>query len=258
MIGTVINVAAILVGGTLGLLFGARLPERIRETVIAGLGLFTAVVGLQLTFKSQQPLIVLGSLITGGILGEWWRIEDGLRGLGAWLEKRLAGGTPVGSTVHKPTLTPEPEALSLQPANQSSRFIRGFLTASLLFSIGPMAILGAMQDGLTGDFNLLVIKSVMDGFASLAFASSLGAGVLFSALVILVYQGSLTLLAGQAQTLVSPEMMNEMTATGGVLLVGIALSSLLEIKPIRVGNLLPALIVAPLIVALLTILRISY
>jgi hypothetical protein len=135
--------------------------------------------------------------------------------------------------------------------NQGSRFIRGFLTASLVFCVGPMTILGSIQDGLTGDYSLLAIKAVLDGFAALAFASTLGVGVLFSALVILVYQGGISLLASQAQALISPAMMTEMTAVGGVLLLGIAVSSLLELKAIRVGNFLPALLIGPIIVALL-------
>ena len=230
MTGTFINVAAVLIGGAFGLLFGARLPERVRQTVIAGLGLFVAAIGVQMAIKMKQPLIVLGGLLIGGILGEWWRIEDGLRRLGAWLEMRFTTGSS---------------------EEKSSRFIRGFLTASLVYCIGPLAILGSIQDGLTGDYSLLAIKSVLDGFASLAFASSLGVGVLFSSLVILVYQGSLSLLAAQAQAVITPAMTNEMTAVGGILLVGIAISSLLEIKPIRVGNFLPALVIVPLIVAIL-------
>jgi hypothetical protein len=236
MTGTFINVAAVLVGGAFGLLFGARLPERVRQTVISGLGLFVAAIGVQMAIKMKQPLIVLGGLLIGGILGEWWRIEDGLRWLGAWLESRFTSGSS---------------------NEKSSRFIRGFLTASLVYCIGPLAILGSIQDGLTGDYSLLAIKSVLDGFASLAFASSLGVGVLFSSLVILVYQGSLSLLAAQAQAVITPAMTNEMTAVGGILLVGIAISSLLEIKPIRVGNFLPALVVVPLIVAILAALGIN-
>jgi uncharacterized membrane protein YqgA involved in biofilm formation len=134
---------------------------------------------------------------------------------------------------------------------QGSRFVLGFLTASLLFCVGPMTFLGSIQDGLSGNYQLLAIKSVLDGFAALAFASSLGVGVLFSSLVILIYQGGLSLLAAQAQAIMTPPMMTEMTAVGGLLLVGIAVSSLLEIKPIRVGNFLPALVVAPLVVAIL-------
>jgi hypothetical protein len=230
MTGTILNMVTVFIGGTLGLLVGARLPDRVRQTVVAGLGLFTAAIGVQMFLKTENAIIVLGSLLIGGILGEWWRIEDGLRGLGVYLERRF-------------TRSPENQ--------EGSRFIRGFLAASLLFCVGPMTILGSIQDGLTGDYNLLAIKSVLDGFAALAFASSLGVGVLFSIPVILVYQGGLTLLAAQAQAVSTPAMMNEMTAVGGILLVGLAISSLLEIKPIRVGNFLPALLIAPLIVAIL-------
>ena len=189
--------------------------------------------------------MTLGALLLGGVLGEVLRIEDGLRSLGAWLERRFAGG----------------QASLAQPDGTSprygSRFIRGFLTASLVFSIGPMAILGSIQDGLYGDYKLLAIKSVLDGFASLAFASSLGVGVLFSSLITLVYQGGMSLAASVAKTFISDAMMTEMTATGGVLLLGLAISNLLEIKPIRIGSFLPSLVIAPLIVAILAALGIS-
>ncbi|RMF43568.1 MAG: DUF554 domain-containing protein [Anaerolineae bacterium] len=232
MTGTLINIATVLLGSTLGIFFGSRLPDRIRQTVVAGLGLFTAAIGLQMFFETQNPLIVLGSLLIGSLLGEWWHIEEHLRSLGGWLEQHF---------------TPDAD-----PQAESSRFIRGFITASILFCVGPMTILGSIQDGLTGDYSLLAIKSVLDGFASLAFASTLGIGVAFSTLVILVYQGGLSLLAAQAQAYISDPMMVEMTAAGGVILVGIALSSLLELKEIRIGNFLPALAVAPLLVAVLT------
>lgn len=233
MTGTFINVATILIGGALGMLFGARLPERVRQTVVNGLGLFCAAIGVQMAVKMQQPLVVLGSLLFGGMLGEWWQIEAGLSRLGAWLEKRFTSSKADDSE------------------KGGSRFIRGFLTASLVYCIGPIAILGAIQDGLKGDYNLLAIKAVMDGFASLAFASSLGVGVLFSSLPILVYQGGISLLAAQAAAVFSNAMTNEMTATGGILLLGISISGLLEIKPIRVGNFLPALVLAPLIMFIL-------
>jgi uncharacterized membrane protein YqgA involved in biofilm formation len=255
--GTVINIFAILVGGTLGMVFGARLPERVRQTVMAGLGLFTAVIGIQMTFKTQQALVVLGALLVGGVLGEWMRIEQRLSKIGEWFEQRFTAQPGPQLVLQAEAYTnPAPNNLESvhEPSHASkdgSRFVRGFLTASLVYIIGPMAILGAIQDGLTGDFSLLAIKSVLDGFSSLAFASSLGVGVLFSSLVILVYQGGISLLAAQAQAWISTAMMNEMTATGGVLLLGIAISSLLEIKPIRVGNFLPALAIAPLIVAIL-------
>lgn len=233
MTGTLLNIATVLLGGTLGLLFSTRLSEQLRKTVVAGLGLFTLAYGIDNFLKTQNPLIVLGSLLVGGVLGEWWRIEDGLQRLGEILQTRFARGDAA-----------------------SGRFVRGFLTASLVFCVGPMTILGSIQNGLTGDYSTLAIKSVLDGFGALAFASSLGAGVLFSVLVILVYQGGISLLAAQLNTLMTAAMMAEMTAVGGVLLLGIAISSLLEIKPIRVGNFLPALVLAPLIVALLALFNI--
>lgn len=230
MTGTIINVVAVLVGGAIGLLFGSRIPERFKNTVIAGMGLFTGVMGLQMFLKSENQLIVLGAIIIGTLLGEWWKIEDGLQQLGLALEKRFSSDSETGG---------------------GSRFVRGFMVASLLFCIGPMAILGSIQDGLTGDYNLLAVKSTLDGFASIAFASTLGIGVLFSSVIVLVYQGGISLLAGTLSAVISDPMMNEMTATGGVILVGLAISNLLEIKKIRVGNFLPALAVAPLIVWLM-------
>jgi uncharacterized membrane protein YqgA involved in biofilm formation len=233
MTGTFINVATVLIGGVLGLLFGARLPERLKATVVAGMGLFTAGIGIQMFLKTGNAIIVLGSILIGALLGEWWRIEDGLQAVGERLERRFS---------------PEGEA-----AGATSRFVKGFLTTSLLFCVGPLTILGSIQDGLTGDYKLLAVKSVLDGFGALAFASTFGVGVLFSALVVLVYQGGITLLAAQLNSVVSDAMMNEMTAAGGLILVGLAISSLLEIKKIRAGNFLPALAIAPLIVWVLSL-----
>lgn len=231
MTGTILNVITVLVGGAIGLIFGSRIPERYKSTVIASMGLFTAAMGLQMFLDSQNQLIVLGALIIGVLLGEWWKIEDGLQALGQILEKRFS-----------------PNA---EPDSASSKFVRGFMVASLLFCVGPMTILGSIQDGLTGDYNLLAVKSTLDGFASIAFASTLGVGVLFSSIIILIYQGGISLLAGSLSAIISEAMMNEMTATGGVILLGLAISNLLEIKKIRVGNFLPALAVAPLIVWIL-------
>src|SRR5688572_12344058 len=233
MIGTFLNIATVLIGGALGLLFGARIPDQLKATVISGIGLFTITMGLQMFLNTENPLIVLGSLLIGTLLGEWWKIEDGLQNLGKILEQRF----------------------SREEDNGSNKFVRGFLAASLLFCVGPMTILGSIQDGLTGDYNLLAIKSVLDGFASLAFASTLGVGVMFSTIVILVYQGGISLLAAQLNSIVTPAMMNELTATGGVILVGLAISSLLEIRKIRVGNMLPALAVAPFIVWVLSLIQ---
>jgi uncharacterized protein len=231
MTGTLLNVATVIIGGIIGLTFGARIPEKLKETIIAGMGLFTGAMGLQMFLDTENPLIVLGALLIGTLLGEWWRIEDGLHRLGEFLERKF----------------------SREEDDGSNNFVRGFLTASLLFCVGPMTILGSIQDGLTGDYSLLAVKSVLDGFASMAFASTLGIGVLFSTIIILIYQGGISLLAGLLDAIVTPSMMNELTATGGVILLGLAISSLLEIKKIRVGNMLPALAIAPLIVWILSL-----
>jgi uncharacterized membrane protein YqgA involved in biofilm formation len=231
MTGTLINVAAIIVGGLLGILFGARLSDNLKNTVVAGMGIFTAAIGFEMFLKTENPLIVLGALIVGGLLGEWWKIETRVQSLGIWLEKGITGGSE----------------------GSSSRFVRGFLSASLLFCTGPMAVLGSISDGLRGDYLTLSIKSILDGFISIAFASTMGIGVLFSALPVFAYQGSISLLAAQANAIMSNSMMNEMTATGGILLIGIGISSLLEIKKIRIGSFLPALVVAPLISYILSL-----
>jgi uncharacterized membrane protein YqgA involved in biofilm formation len=231
MTGTIINTIAILIGGLIGIRFGKLLPEKTRDTIIIGLGLFTIGIGAKMFLESVNPLIVLGGLLLGGILGEYLKIEERINNLGENLEKRFNKDSSETSS--------------------SSNFIRGFLTSSVLFCTGPIAILGAIQDGLVGDYQLLAIKSVMDGFAGFAMASTLGLGVLFSAPVVFLYQGGFSLLAVQLQGVMTPEMIGEMTATGGLLLIGIAISSLFQIKPIRVGNFIPSLAISPLIVYLL-------
>lgn len=178
--------------------------------------------------------IVLLSVVIGGILGEWWRISAGLDRASEWLRERVA--RRLGE-------------------RRMGRFSEGFITASLVFCVGPMTILGSIQDGLSGDFSLLSIKSVLDGFTAMALGSSLGVGVLFSIVTLLLYQGGLTLLAGVADQLLTQPMIAEMTATGGVLILAIGLL-LLDIRQIRVANLLPALVIAPAIVAALTALGI--
>jgi uncharacterized membrane protein YqgA involved in biofilm formation len=228
MTGTLINVVTVLVGSALGLWMGGRMSERTHETVLNGLGMVTIALGLEMTLHTQNILIVMGSVLVGGLLGEWWRLERRMESAGAWLERRFGGGG--------------------DDASERQRFIQGFVTASLVYCVGPMAFLGSIQDGLDGNYRLLVIKSMLDGFASLAFASSLGVGVAFSVLPILIYQGSLSLLAAQANTFLTDAMIGEMTATGGILVMGIGIGSLLELKSIRIGNYLPALLLAPLIV----------
>ena len=235
MIGTLINIIAVIVGGSLGTLLGGRLPERSRETVLHGIGLVTLVLGIHLTMETQNILIVMGSVLFGALLGEWWRVDVGLERLSEWLRSRLV--TRISSS-------------------RLGHFTEGLVTASLVFCVGPITILGAIQDGLRGDYSLLAIKSMLDGFTALAFAASLGIGVLFSVLTLLVYQGGLSLLAGLIQNVLTESMIQEMTATGGVLILAIGLL-LLDVKKIRVANLLPALVIAPTIVAALQALGIA-
>ncbi len=234
MIGTLINGGAIIIGGLLGMLLGDRLPEKLRQTVVAGLGLFIFALGMQMFLKTQNMLIVLGAILIGIIIGELLNVEGAIHNLGGWLGKLVSSGG----------------------AENQSRFAKGFMTTTLMFCVGPMAILGSIQDGLTGNHSTLAVKAVLDGFAALAFAASLGGGVIFSSLPLVVYQGGISLLAAQVQSVATPLMMSELTATGGVIMLAIGLGSMLELKPIRVGNFLPALFVAPLIVLLLAVLGI--
>jgi len=235
--GTILNVITVLIGGTLGTLLGSRLPDKMRETVMNGLGLMTLVIGAQMAMSSHNVLIVIGSILLGGIIGETLGIQNALDSIGKKLEDRFARGGEAG------------------------KFTRGFVTASLIFCVGPMTILGSIQDGLIGDYNLLVIKSMLDGFASLAFSSTLGIGVAFAALTVFFAQGSVSsaaMLLGSALGSVTRDTpwVIEMTATGGVLVMGISLV-LLELKQVRVGNLLPAIFIAPLIVVVLGILHLT-
>jgi hypothetical protein len=239
MTGTFINVAAIIVGSLIGLLVGNRIPEKTRKTLVSGLGLFTLAYGVFIFGKTQNMLIPLFSIVLGTIIGELLKIEERMNGLGEGIQRKLASWNP--------SLTGE-----------SQKFVTGFVSASLLFCIGPMAILGSIQDGLSGDFQMLAIKSLLDGIASIAFASTLGVGVIFSAGAVLIYQGAISLLASWIGQSFGDAVVAEMTATGGVILAGIALSNLLQIKKIRTGSFLPALFLAVLIVLLLNALGVAY
>lgn len=236
MTGTILNTATIILGGLLGLRFGKLLSEKTRETIIIGLGLFTIAISISMFLETKNSLIVLGGILIGGLLGEYLGIEGRINRLGETLEEKF-------NKNH-----------SSSPARNN--FVGGFMASSILFCTGPMAILGAIQDGLVGDFQLLAIKSVMDGFAAFALASTLGIGVLFSGPIVFIYQGFFSLLAVQLQGIMTPAMVAELTATGGLLLIGLTFSSLLEIKPIRVGNFLPSLVISPLIVYLLSLFNI--
>jgi uncharacterized membrane protein YqgA involved in biofilm formation len=198
---------------------------KVRETVLTGMSLVVIALGIKMSLETSSILIVLGSITLGGIAGELLHIQQGLDSLGNWLEKKA----------------------SRFPILARGKFSQGFVTASLVFCVGPMTILGSIQDGLSGDSSLLAVKSVLDGFAALSFACVLGMGVAFSALVILVVQGSLTIGASFFSGFLSESMISEMTAVGGVIMLGIAVH-MLELKSVRLANFLPALIFAPLLV----------
>ena len=236
MTGTILNAITVLIGGVLGTLLGNRFPQRMQETVFASLGLFTLVVGISSALVTRNPLIVLGSLLIGAIIGEALRLDAALTRFGGWLQKRLVGS---------------------DDARSAARFVQAFVTASLVFCVGPLTIQGAIEDGLTGDYTKLAIKALLDGFAALAFSATMGPGVLASIIVILVFQGGISLLARLGSGLFTEPMITELTATGGVVLLAIGLQ-LLDIKQIRAANLLPALFVAPAGIALMDLLHITY
>ncbi len=243
MTGTWINVGAVLAGSTIGLLLGARFSDHLKETVMQGIGVVTLLIGLKMAFTTQNVLIVLGSILLGGLVGTWWRLDERLNRFGLWVEHRL---TDVASGKSRDQQEEGLEDRRKPGQSGTGRFAQGFITTSLLFCIGPMTFLGAIQDGLSGDYQLLAIKSVLDGFSAIAFAASLGAGVMLSTLTVLVIQGSLTMMSSLFQTLLTDAVIAELTATGGVLVLMIGLG-LLHLVSIRVANFLPALLFAPLL-----------
>ena len=234
MVGTLINVGTVLAGTAIGTAIGPRLPERIQQRVLAGLGLITLALGIDLALawggedtSTSTPLYVLGGVLLGGIVGEVLGIERRLEALGDALEARLAHhGSEEHSTVSE-----------------------GFVTASLLFCVGSLTVVGSIQDGLTGDYQLLATKAVLDGFAAVALSATLGWGVGLSAITVLLLQGAITLGAGLFDDLLVGEALAVLTSAGGVTIIGIALK-LLDIKDVKVGNFLPALVIAPALVAL--------
>ncbi|HEX8597402.1 MAG TPA: DUF554 domain-containing protein [Chloroflexia bacterium] len=230
--GTLLNVLTVLVGGMLGLLVGGRLPERFQGIIFNGLGLATLLIGMQNALTTGNILVLLGGILIGGLIGEWLRLDYRLDNLGNYLQKRLAGDTN---------------------RKGSATFSEAFVTSSLIFCVGPLTILGSIQNGISGDITFLAIKSMLDGFAAFAFAASLGWGVLVSSVTVLVYQGALSLIASLAMSGV-PSRDNpyiiEMTAAGGLIILGVGLR-LLNIKELKLANYLPALAVAPALVWLL-------
>lgn len=239
-LGTLINVLAIVVGATVGVLVGNRLPDRTRATVTDALGLITLIIGalnivaitdadfVEVVGSSWTLLVVLGAVVIGGVIGSLLRIEGRLESFAGWLQRRLSRDTS---------------------SEARERFIEGFVTSSLLFAIGPLAILGSLNDGLGNGIEQLTLKSSLDLFAALAFAATLGWGVALSAVPVGIWQGFLTVVGVFAGALLPAALIASITATGGVLLLGIGLR-LLHVRQIAVGDLLPALVVAPLLTSL--------
>lgn len=222
MIGTLINTAAVIVGSLLGLLIGRRIPARFLGFITQAIGIITLILGVQMALKMvsvASGISLLLALIFGGLLGEWLAIDDAFASLGRRIGNRFKF--------------------------KDRDFVQGFLTASLLFCLGPMTILGSLQDGLQGDFQLLLLKSIMDGASSIFLAGSLGIGVLFSFIIVLVYQGGLTLLAKALSGVFTDPVILALTIVGGALVICLGLN-LLEIKKIKVANFLPAIVFAPL------------
>jgi uncharacterized protein len=236
-IGTLVNVVTVLAGSAVGVLLGHRLPHRTRDVVTDALGLVTLLIAalsaaavvdpaLQSAVGSSAPvLIVLGSLLAGGIAGSLLRIESRLEDFGGWLQRRLARGSD---------------------SEERRRFVEGFVTASLVFCVGPLTVIGSLNDGLGNGPDELFLKAALDGFASIAFAASLGWGVAASALAVLTVQGSLTAVGAALGSFLPEPHLAALTASGGLLLVGVAVR-LLRIRSLPVGDLLPALLVAPLL-----------
>lgn len=248
-VGTLVNVVAVLVGTVIGVLVGHKLHQRTRDVVTDGLGLVTLLIAgtaamsvqdgalLDAVGSSAPMLIVLGSLILGGIVGSVLGIEDGLERFGAWLQRRLqrrSSGRGDGA--------------------ERQRFIEGFVTASLVFCVGPLTVLGSLNDGLGNGADQLYLKAALDGFAAIAFAASLGWGVGASVIALVVVQGSLTVLGAVMGDVLPDAHVAALSATGGLMLVGVALR-LLRIKQVPVGDLLPGLVVAPLLTALVIAFR---
>jgi len=216
MLGTIVNVVAIILGSILGILIKSRFPERVNKIIFQIIGLFTITLGITMAIKTNNFLIVAFSLIIGSVIGEIIGIENYLEQLSNKLKNTLK--------------------------NSSDKFTEGFVTATLIYCIGPMAILGSIEEGLGNSPNLLFAKSVLDGVASIALSSALGIGVMFSAIPLLLYQGGLTLFANYLSNYLSDSLIVELSAVGGILLLGLGMN-IAEIKKFKVVNMLPSLLV---------------
>ena len=223
MIGTLTNVATVVAGTLMGMALKQRIPEKISHAVMQGLGIFTVFIGFNMAFETQNMLVVLFSIVIGTAIGTALDVAGRLERAATRIETRFAG------------------------KGSGSGLAAGFLAASLLFCVGPMSIIGSIEDGLVGNYQILMTKALMDGVSSIVFGATMGVGVALSALTILVYQGGLTLAAAAVKGLLSDAAMTEMTAVGGLLIVAIGLN-MLEIKRIRVADMLPAIFLVVLFV----------
>ena len=218
MIAAIVNAAVVTLGAVIGLLLGGKIREELMGTLVAGLGISVMVIGITSAIETSNILIVILCIALGTVLGELLRIEDRLDSLGDWLKARLG-------------------------RHGGSRFTEGFVTASLLFCVGSMAIMGSFDAGLRGDYQTIFAKSALDGVMAVTFAATMGVGVLFSGATVLLYQGALTLLAALVEPLLSPEVIVELSAVGGVMLIGTGINILgLAPQRLKVGNMLPAMV----------------
>ncbi|MAG13057.1 MAG: hypothetical protein CMN78_00490 [Spirochaetales bacterium] len=218
MIATFINCATVLIGSIIGLLFNRRVTDRFRDVIYTGIGMFTMVIGIMMALETTRILFVALSVVIGGLLGTWWSIERRILGLGHLLERKF-GGSQKG---------------------ESGSFAFGYLSASILFCVGAMTIVGSFKAGAEGSYDIIYTKSVMDGFMAILLTAAMGIGVAFSIITILIYQGGLTLLAGLLSPYISPLVLSELSGTGGILLMMIGLN-LLKLKELKTGDFLPAL-----------------
>lgn len=216
MIGTLVNVGAVIVGGSLGLLFRRKIPERMFTIIFQAIGIFTLYLGVSMALKANELLIMVFSLVLGALIGEFLRLEERIEGISEKLKKKVGSG--------------------------DANFSTGLLTAFMLFCMGAMTIVGSIEEGMGKEPTLLMTKSLMDGISAVALSAVLGIGVIFSVIPLLIYQGGLTLLAAMFGDVIPQAIINEITGIGGVLILGLGLS-ILDIKKIKVLNMLPALLV---------------
>ncbi len=231
MLGTIVNAAAIIAGSILGLLFSKGISDKYKEIVLSGVGLCVILVGIKSSLVTNNLLIVIFSIVLGSLIGEWIGIEKRLEQLGAFLERKVS-----------------------EKSGDSSSIARGFVTASLLFCVGSMAVVGSLESGLTGSHQTLFAKSVLDGIMSIVLASAMGIGVLFSGIAVFIYQGIITLAAASLKDLLVPETIEQMSSVGGLLILALGLN-MLKITQIRVGNMLPAIFLPLLYYAILQLMN---